>query len=80
MDNPIARFRLFLESRGWWSSEDEEAYKEKARKEIMTAFKRAENMQRPALNEMFSDVYDGEEPWNIVSMFYHSVVELHVEG
>lgn len=67
VDNPIARFKLFLESKGWWSSEDEEAYKDKARKEIMTAFKRAENLPRPEISEMFTDVYGGEEPWNLVS-------------
>lgn len=72
VDNPIARFRLFLESRGWWSSEDEDAYKEKVRKEVMTAFRRAENMQRHPLSEMFSDVYAGEEPWNLVRHSSHS--------
>ena len=67
VDNPIARFRLFLESRGWWSAEEEESYKTAVKKEIMTAFKRAENLPRNELKEMFSDVYGGEEPWTIVS-------------
>lgn len=34
----------------------------------MKAFKRGEGLQRPELKEMFTDVYGGEEPWNIVSM------------
>jgi hypothetical protein len=32
----------------------------------MTAFKAAEGMKRAELSELFSDVYAGEEPWNIV--------------
>ncbi len=67
IDNPISRFRLFLESRGWWSAEDEERYKEQVKKQIMQAFKRGENLPRHELKEMFTDVYSGEEPWTIVS-------------
>ena len=33
----------------------------------MKAFKRHENLPRLELKEMFTDVYGGEEPWNIVS-------------
>jgi hypothetical protein len=32
----------------------------------MTAFKAAESMKHAELSELFSDVYAGEEPWNIV--------------
>lgn len=32
----------------------------------MQAFKRAGNMQKHAVEEIFTDVYAGEEPWNIV--------------
>ncbi|KAI0087055.1 branched-chain alpha-keto acid dehydrogenase E1-alpha subunit [Irpex rosettiformis] len=65
IDNPISRFRLFLESRGWWSEQEEEKFKDEVRKEVMKAFKRGESLQRHALKEMFNDVYAGEEPWNI---------------
>ena len=68
IDNPIGRFRLFLESRGWWNAEEEESYKDLVKKEVMKAFKRGESLQRHELKEMFSDVYAGEEPWNIVSV------------
>ena len=71
IDNPIARFRKFLEHRGSWSDADEEEYKDKVKKDVMKAFKRGETMQRPALKEMFNDVYGGEEPWNIVSCLLH---------
>ncbi|KAI0061627.1 branched-chain alpha-keto acid dehydrogenase E1-alpha subunit [Artomyces pyxidatus] len=65
IDNPIARFRLFLHSQGWWSDDEEEALKAQLKSDVMRAFKRAEGMKRHELKEMFTDVYGGEEPANI---------------
>jgi len=65
LDNPLARLRLFLESRGWWDAEEEEALKAKQKQEVLEAFKRAEQLKRFPLSELFSDVYGGEEPWNL---------------
>lgn len=67
IDNPISRFRLFLESQGWWDDEAEAELKARIRADVMTAFKRAEGMKRCELGELFTDVYGGQEPWNIVS-------------
>lgn len=66
IDNPIARFRLFLHSQGWWSDEEDEELKDKLKKEVMNAFKKAESEKRHPLGELFEDVYGGEEPWNLV--------------
>jgi Dehydrogenase E1 component len=66
IDNPIVRFRLFMESRGWWSSDEEEELKARLKKDVMNAFKHAEGLKRHELKELFTDVYGGEEPWNIV--------------
>ena len=66
IDNPISRFRLFLESRGWWNEEEEEALKARLRKDVMEAFKKAEGKKRNNLGELFTDIYGGQEPWNIV--------------
>ncbi|CCM02477.1 uncharacterized protein FIBRA_04577 [Fibroporia radiculosa] len=65
MDNPIARFRRYLEDRGWWSEEEEAALKAKLKEEIMGAFFRAEKLPKGELGNMFKDVYAGEEPWTI---------------
>lgn len=65
IDNPISRFRLFLQTRGWWSDDDDEELKARLKKDVMQAFKRAEGLKRHELKEMFTDVYGGEEPWNI---------------
>jgi 2-oxoisovalerate dehydrogenase E1 component alpha subunit len=66
IDNPIARFRLFMESRGWWNTEAETELKERLKGDVMNAFKRAESLKRCELGELFTDIYGGEEPWNIV--------------
>lgn len=61
------RFRLFLESRGWWSKEEEEVLTKRIKQEVLAAYKKAETLPKPELKEMFSEVYGGEEPWNLVS-------------
>ncbi|VDC02373.1 unnamed protein product [Peniophora sp. CBMAI 1063] len=65
IDNPIARFRLFLHARGWWSDEEELALKERFKEEVMTEFRAAERAQRHELGELFNDVYAGELPYNL---------------
>lgn len=68
-DNPLTRFRLFLEDRGWWSSKEEDDMKTRIRSDLMKAFKTAESKKRPQLSELFTDIYAGPEPWNIVRNF-----------
>ncbi|KAF8843314.1 hypothetical protein BDN67DRAFT_924733 [Paxillus ammoniavirescens] len=65
IDNPITRFRLFLESKGWWDENEEEVLKAKLKKDVMTALKRAEALKRSDLRDLFTDVYGGDEPWNL---------------
>ncbi|KAI0669139.1 branched-chain alpha-keto acid dehydrogenase E1-alpha subunit [Trametes maxima] len=65
LDNPIVRFRLFMEARGWWSKDEEAALTKRVKQEVMAAYKKAEALPKPELREMFTQVYGGEEPWNI---------------
>ncbi|KAJ3573172.1 hypothetical protein NP233_g2597 [Leucocoprinus birnbaumii] len=65
IDNPLTRFRLFMESLGWWNEEAENELKASIKTEVMKSFKRAESLKRCELGELFTDVYGGEEPWNI---------------
>ncbi|KAF9452904.1 branched-chain alpha-keto acid dehydrogenase E1-alpha subunit [Macrolepiota fuliginosa MF-IS2] len=65
IDNPLTRFRLFMESQGWWNDEAEAELKARIRADVMQSFKRAEALKRCELGELFTDVYGGEEPWNI---------------
>lgn len=55
-----------MESQGWWNGEAEEDLKTRLKADVMKAFKKAENVKRCELGELFTDVYGGEEPWNIV--------------
>ncbi|KAH9920467.1 branched-chain alpha-keto acid dehydrogenase E1-alpha subunit [Fomitopsis serialis] len=63
LDDPLARFRRFLEARGWWSAGEEDTLRARLKDEVLKAFKKAEVLPKPALHEMFEEVYGGEEPW-----------------
>ncbi|KAJ4482312.1 thiamine diphosphate-binding protein [Lentinula aciculospora] len=65
IDNPLVRFRLFMENRGWWNIEAEEELKTRLKADVLKAFKHAEVQSRWELGELFTDIYAGEEPWNI---------------
>ncbi|KZO93686.1 branched-chain alpha-keto acid dehydrogenase E1-alpha subunit, partial [Calocera viscosa TUFC12733] len=65
VDNPLFRLRKYLESQGWWSSDEEQALRTAQRKEVMDAFQKAEKRKKPRLGEMMRDVWAGEEPWMI---------------
>lgn len=67
IDNPITRFRLFMESRGWWNEKEEEELKARLKNDVITTLKRAETLKQGDLRDLFTDIYGGEEPWNLVS-------------
>ena len=56
--HPIARFAAYLQSKGFWSMEQEKEWKDDSRKQVMEAFARAEKRPKPKWQEMFYDVYD----------------------
>jgi 2-oxoisovalerate dehydrogenase E1 component alpha subunit len=57
-DSPSTRFRKYLESKGWWSPEEESEFKKRTRQEILRAFSQAEKVKKPGVRELFTDVYD----------------------
>lgn len=63
LDSPLFRLRRYLESLSppLWSAELEESTKAEHKKQIMREFSKAEKESKPALEEMFGDVYGGEE-------------------
>jgi len=65
IDNPITRFQLFMESRGWWNADDEAELRTRLKADVMKAFKRTDSLKRCELGELFTDVYGGQEPWNL---------------
>jgi 2-oxoisovalerate dehydrogenase E1 component alpha subunit len=59
--------RKFIESKGWWSQEEEEAMKATQKKTVLKAFQDTEKLLKPSLKELFTDVYD-KPPWNLVDI------------
>jgi pyruvate dehydrogenase E1 component alpha subunit len=55
--DPIDRFRTYLEGRGLWNAEQDEAFRKEARNEINQAIKDNERVANPELESIFSDVY-----------------------
>ncbi|KAJ7840263.1 hypothetical protein B0H14DRAFT_2360739, partial [Mycena olivaceomarginata] len=49
----------------WWNADEEEALKARLKTGVMQV-KRTEALPRHELSELFTDVYAGEEPWNII--------------
>ncbi|RUS14140.1 thiamine diphosphate-binding protein [Endogone sp. FLAS-F59071] len=62
LDNPITRLRKWLEKKGWWSEAEEEALRADRKKNIMKSFNSAEKKKKPAVAELFTDVYDKLTP------------------
>eukprot|EP01135_Chromosphaera_perkinsii_P006601 Nk52_evm3s554 gene=Nk52_evmTU3s554 len=60
-DHPMTRARLYMESKGWWSDEDDKSFRSATKKEIREAFSNAEKELKPEIKHLFTDVYDGEE-------------------
>jgi 2-oxoisovalerate dehydrogenase E1 component alpha subunit len=59
---PIERFKKWLLIQGWLNEQEDEAEKDKIREDILAALKVAEKIQKPALEELVSDVYDKPIP------------------
>jgi 2-oxoisovalerate dehydrogenase E1 component alpha subunit len=56
-DNPITRLRKWMERKGVWNEERERELRSEARKELLAAFKLAESEAKPALRELWTDVW-----------------------
>lgn len=61
-DNPITRFRKYLENKGIWSEEKEVEARVRIKREILKAFSQAEKEKKPKLVSMFTDMYEELTP------------------
>jgi 2-oxoisovalerate dehydrogenase E1 component alpha subunit len=61
-DNPITRFRKYLESQGLWDDEKEKEARDRIRKEVLRAFAQAEKEKKPPIRSMFEDIYEELTP------------------
>jgi 2-oxoisovalerate dehydrogenase E1 component alpha subunit len=57
-DNPISRMRKWLEDRGIWDEEKERKIRSQLRKDVLSAFDRAEKKKKPKMKHAFSDVWE----------------------
>ncbi|CAG8784614.1 3183_t:CDS:2 [Dentiscutata erythropus] len=65
LDNPIVRFRKWLEDKNWWNELEENSFRTSIRKEVLSAFSKAEKLLKPSITDLFNDVYD-RPPQSIV--------------
>ncbi|KAK9216265.1 hypothetical protein WN944_008272 [Citrus x changshan-huyou] len=56
--SPINRFRNWVERQGWWSEQEETELRSSIKKQLLQAIQVAEKTEKPAITELFSDVYD----------------------
>ncbi|KXS96043.1 hypothetical protein AC578_2285 [Pseudocercospora eumusae] len=56
-DNPITRLRKWMEGKGLWNEEKEKELRSDLRKQILTAYRKAEKEKKPALSGLMSNVY-----------------------
>ncbi len=66
--DPIERFRSYLDRRGIWTKEYEDALRKENEAEINNAIKEQEQVPLPELKTMFEDVY-AVMPWNLKEQF-----------
>lgn len=57
-DNPITRLRKYLEHASLWDDNAEKECRTRVRKEVLAAFKAAEEEKKPPIRCMFEDVYE----------------------
>lgn len=56
--DPVTRFRAFMDSRGWWSNEEEQEMRDSEKYAVLKALEIAENREKPAMANLFTDVYE----------------------
>jgi len=61
-DNPIARLRKFMETRGLWDEAKEKEARDSIRRDVLKAFTEAEREKKPPIRAMFEDVYEELTP------------------
>ena len=63
--DPLVRFRTFLEGKGLWSLEKEEAVIEQAKEEIKAAIKLADQAPKQKVTELIENMQIGDMPYNL---------------
>lgn len=56
--DPVSRFRNWLNQNNWWTEKAESNLRTEIRNEILQAIQIAERMEKPSIENLFSDIYD----------------------
>ncbi|XP_061372492.1 2-oxoisovalerate dehydrogenase subunit alpha 2, mitochondrial-like isoform X2 [Gastrolobium bilobum] len=56
--DPVARFRKWIERKGWWNGMNESGLRNSLRQQLLHVIQVAESVEKPPLADIFSDVYD----------------------
>jgi pyruvate dehydrogenase E1 component alpha subunit len=62
--DPLARFKLYMTKKGLLTEQEDRKIQEEVENEIVSAIKSEEKVPPPALETLFTDVYE-EMPWHI---------------
>lgn len=60
--SPLRRMRGYLDHKGWWSDDEEQALQDECVESIRRAVAEAEAMARPGIADQFDDVYATPDP------------------
>jgi 2-oxoisovalerate dehydrogenase E1 component alpha subunit len=63
-NSPIRRLKAHLLKRKLWTEEQDKELFTKAKRDVLTAVKKAEQELKPPLDDLFNDVYD-KDTWMI---------------
>ncbi len=66
--DPLVRFRKYLEAKNLWSEEKENEVMEKAKEEIKTAIKEADNTPKQKVTNLMENMYE-EMPYNLAEQY-----------
>lgn len=79
-NNPITRFRNYLQANKWWDQAREEQERSSIRKRVIEAMTAAEREMKPPVSAMFDDVY-AELPWHLQEQkaYLRDLLERHPE-
>lgn len=61
-DEPLRRWRAYMESKGYWTPDDDKQWMAEARKRVLEAFAAGEKRKRLPITTMFDDVYKEQPP------------------
>ncbi|WP_199611778.1 thiamine pyrophosphate-dependent dehydrogenase E1 component subunit alpha [Flocculibacter collagenilyticus] len=61
-NDPVERYRLWLVKQGWLNEEEDAKRIEQLRGDILDAVKKAEVIDKPAIDELITDVYEEPTP------------------